>query len=136
MINVGEAGAVLRVGDEASAVLKLVADQFERLDAVIKKTTGSLAAFKLPPGVSAQLAKMNEQLALLPGSADKAAGGVDTAFGTIDASITTTMGRVGALKAEMLELGRIPGLPAAAAGGSGWAGARRGTAGGGHGGGG
>jgi hypothetical protein len=136
MIDAGTVGAVFSVEDRVSSVLKAIATQFENLDRVIKQTKESLASFKLPPAVTAQLESLNKQLAALPETSRGAVGGVETAFGAIDASIAGTMGRVTTLKAEMLGLGKIPGLPAAA-GGGGWAGSRRGTGGeGGHGGGG
>jgi hypothetical protein len=62
MIEAGEVGAVFTIVDEASAVLKLIADQFERLDAVIKSTKEQAGFGRIPSltAVSRQLTNLDE----------------------------------------------------------------------------
>lgn len=138
MLEAGEVGAIFSIVDEASVVLARIADRFEALDKVIKQTKEALATFRLPPGINAQLTRLNDRLAALPASADKAAagvtkafdalsgsadtavGGVSAAFGRIDASVSATQDRVLTLKKEMEGLGRMPvATPLAFAGGGG-----------------
>ena len=125
MIEAGEIGAIFSIVDEASPVLRRLAAEFERLDGVMKQVKEAMATVKLPPGVNAALGRMNENLAAIAGSADKAATGAAAAFGAIDKSVDTTMERVAALTAEMGKMGKVGAMPAgvsaavAAAGGGG-----------------
>ena len=125
MIEAGEIGAIFSIVDEASPVLRRLAAEFERLDGVMKQVKEAMATVKLPPGVTAALGRMNDQLIAISGSADKAAAGAAAAFGTIDKSVDTTMERVAALTAEMGKMGKVGAMPAgvsaavAAAGGGG-----------------
>jgi hypothetical protein len=104
MIEAGAVGATFEIVDLASAVLLRICDAFEELDGVIRQTKEALATFRLPPSVNTALAKLNENLALVGGSADKAATASTTAFGIIDKSIGTTAGLVADLKKEMATL--------------------------------
>jgi methyl-accepting chemotaxis protein len=80
MISAGEVEAVFELTDRVSSVLQRIASQFERLDAIINQTKASLDTLRLPQGVISGVTKMNEQLAAISGSADRAALGTSAAF--------------------------------------------------------
>ena len=109
MIEAGEVGAVFKVVDQASVTLTRIAEAFERLDGLIKSVKDQLGTIRLPPGINAQLGRLNEQIDALPASADKAVAGVTGAFGKIDESVNATQERVLALKGEMASLGKTGG---------------------------
>jgi hypothetical protein len=107
MISSLEVGAILRVIDEASPALQRISGSAERLNGIIKQLKESLGTIKLPPGLARSLAKMNDNLVAIVGSADKGATGAVSAFGNIDKSILATQERVAALKREMSTVGGI-----------------------------
>ena len=116
MISSGEVGAVLTVVDQASAVLKTVADQFINLDKIIKSTKEQLSTLTMPPRLVAQLKAMNEQLDAMSGAAEKGSGAATAAFAELDKSINASIDRVGVLKGEMASLGTGAGVRTAEGG--------------------
>lgn len=131
MITAGEVGAVFKIVDEASPVLKALAEQFTKLQTTIERTKTMLKELRFPPGINKGLGTMAEKLAALDRVANTAAGGVDKAFASMDASIATTIGEVKKLQAEMRGLGRTAsaggGVLGGAASGGGAGGGRRGN---------
>jgi hypothetical protein len=121
MIEAGAIGARFTVVDEASSVLERIAAQFESLDGIIRQVKEAMASIAMPPETSAALKTMNEQMVAIGGAADKGATQAALAFGSIDASIEGTAGRLAGLKTEMASVGKINAevaamMPAAAGG--------------------
>ena len=135
MITSYEVGAIFKIVDQASPVLKLLADQFNVLDRAILRTQEGLAKLSSQrfAGLGTRLKGINEQMAALGVNSDKAFAGMGAAF---DSALVGAR----ALKVEMAEIAAISrrvGTGVAASGGGG--GFRRGGyrgGGGGHGGGG
>jgi hypothetical protein len=128
MITSYEVGAVLRVVDEASTVLRQIARSFEQLDGIIKATKESLGTIKIPKILIDSIKGVNDQLLALGGAADKGASGAIAAFGDMDKAIATTQERIALLKKEMATVGPSSHPMLSARGSSG------GRGGGGHGG--
>jgi hypothetical protein len=144
MISAGEVGAVFAIKDEASVVLRAIAAQMNSLQATIDKAAASFKTIKLPPGVATAIGKMDKAMRdamLSAGKLDTAMGDIGVSadagaikaaagFGRIDAAISTTQGKLAALRAQLNNVGSPH-----AGGGGGWPGAARGNgSGGGHGG--
>lgn len=83
MISAGEVGAVFAIVDEASPVLRLLIEQFERLDALIGRTKEQLSSLRMPTGAARAIAEMDASLAKLPVSTDKAVASMATGFGRL-----------------------------------------------------
>jgi hypothetical protein len=146
MLSAGEIGAVFTIKNDASVVLRAIASQMNALQGTIDKAAASFKEFRLPPGVSTAIGRMDKAMSdamltagKLEGSladmgvaADKGAVGAVAGFGRIDAAISTTQGKLAALRKEMGSVG----APHAGGGSGGWPGAARGKggSGGGHGG--
>jgi len=96
VIEAGSVGAIFEIKDEASSVLRALMSQFERLDGVIKATKESLSTLRLPAGLSRGLAVMNENMAKLAISSDKAMAGVSSSLAKIDAAADTALTNVSA----------------------------------------
>jgi hypothetical protein len=105
MIEAGEVGAVFRIVDEASPVLREIAAQFERMEKVVQSAKASFDTLRLPPGLAASISKMEKSFSALAGSADKGAAGAMAALGKIDTSVGATQERVAALSRELAAVG-------------------------------
>lgn len=129
MIEAGTVGAIFQIQDEASATLRRLAGEFERLDGLIsstKKELSSLSAtqfsgmIKRLSGVGQELTGIGEKSA----AASKAIGenfdgaglaiykaietatsSVSASFGKIDTVADTSIAAIGKLKAELASLG-------------------------------
>lgn len=115
MITAGEVGAVFKIVDEASPVLKKLAEQFNALQATIEKTKAMLDTIKLPPGLNRSLTNFERNLKGINDQVVRTADTVSIAFGKIDTSIGTTAAAVSALKRDMASIGRSAGGAATAA---------------------
>jgi hypothetical protein len=107
-IEAGEIGAVFTVVDQASAVLRRIAEQLNVIQTKIDATKLKLNDF----GAGTSLAKLTEQLGLVDEriaglglTADKAALGISGAFDKAGASIAESMGV--ATKAAIADLDSI-----------------------------
>lgn len=115
MIEAGEVGAVLTVVDQATPVLDRIAAQFNALQGIIDKVKVSMAAIKLPPGVSAQIDKMSAAIdaaSISAGKLDTAMNDVGTAanagasaavagFARIDTAVSATQSKLAQLQAQL-----------------------------------
>jgi hypothetical protein len=104
-------------------------DKFLQLQGAIDKAKLSLSSMRLPPGLSRGVEKLDASFTTIAASADSMSAKVTTGFGEIDAAISTTQGKLAALRAEMRNVGNA-GSSIGGLGGGGWAGGRRGTGGG------
>jgi hypothetical protein len=105
MITSYEVGAILRVVDEASPVLRSISGSLERMGVLVKKLKESLGTIRISPETANSLKAFNDQLVTIATSADKGATGAVTAFSDVDKAIATTQERVIALKREMSTVG-------------------------------
>lgn len=101
MIEAGEVGAVFRIVDEASPVLRRIMAEFERFEVVIKQVKASLDTFKLPPGVNTALGNMAKNFDKIALAADASAKGATAGLAKIDAALIATEGRVAGLAASL-----------------------------------
>lgn len=121
MIEAGAVGAVFTVVDEATGVLTRIAQQFERLDALILRTKDMLATFAAPglteagaqvSGLNRSLTGLNDRLTRagnlsawtgneLVAGFGRAEGAATESFGVIDGSIDGAIKRIQALKTEL-----------------------------------
>ena len=115
MIDAGEVGALFRIVDEASPVLRRLMEQFDALQEVIDRTKLALRELTMPPGVSASIARINRSLTTATDAAgrlEKSFGAIDGAsqvaadaaignFSRIDGSITGTTKLIGDMSAEL-----------------------------------
>jgi hypothetical protein len=101
MIAAGEVGAVFRIADEASPVLKRLIDQFEALQTQILKTQEAMRALATPPGMSRSLSVLETRMTKIAeaskGAGDAAAG----AFGKIDSAAAVTSANLANVSREM-----------------------------------
>ena len=124
MISEGEVGAVFTIVDEASPIIRTIAEQFNKLQAQIDKLKLSFKEIRLPPSVEKSIATMTAAMDAAVGSAGKleaSMGDIGAAaesgstkaaasFGKIDDSIATTQGKLAALKAELRATGGVGGI--------------------------
>ena len=124
MISEGEIGAIFSIVDEASPVLRALAEQFNALQGSIDKLKLAFKEIKLPPGVvksitnmSAAMDKATVAAGKLEGSfgdigaaAESGSTKTSASFGKIDESIATTQGKLAALKAELRTTGSVGGF--------------------------
>lgn len=120
MISAGEVGGIFTIKDEASVVLRAIAAQMNSMQGSVDKLAMSFKGLKLPPGVSTSIGKMDkamsdamltagkleDSLADMGVAADRGAVGAVAGFGRIDAAISTTQGKLAALRKEMGGVGR------------------------------
>ena len=121
MITSYEVGAVFKIVDQASTQLKAISAQFKELDALILRTKENMSAFGIKGlgRLSNQIKAVNEQMAALAGSSDKAALGAMGGFARLDGAVDASIQRVRALKTEMASIGRAGMLPGPGGGGGG-----------------
>src|ERR1700734_3664339 len=100
MIEAGTVGARFVIEDAASPVLKKLMDQFLALQGAIDKTRLALKELRLPPGLSTSVANLDTSFTTIGTSADSMSAKVATGFGEIDAAISTTQGKLAALRGE------------------------------------
>src|ERR1700761_9370889 len=100
MITAGEVGAVFKIVDEASPVLKKLMDQFTALQGVIDRTALAMKEIKFPAGLNKSLGTLDAKLKSITDSAAATAGAVGSSFEKMDASIATTAEAIAKLKTE------------------------------------
>jgi hypothetical protein len=107
LISAGAVGATFTIENLASATLKKLLDEFVALQGAVDKTIASLKELRLAPGLASGVAKLDKSITSLAVSAEGMSTKVTAGFGEIDAAISTTQGRLAALKAEMREVGAV-----------------------------
>ena len=101
MISAGEVGAVFRVVDEASPILKRLMDQFNALQVTIERTEAAMKALVMPPGLNRSLGTMERRFRAIS-DASKITGDVASAsFAKIDSALGATVTNLGNVSREM-----------------------------------
>ena len=105
MISAGEVGAVFRIGDEASAQLRRMAEQFDALQAAVDRTQAAFKALAIPPGVNRSLGRMEERMSKVADAAKLTSDAIASSFANVDKSIATSAGALADLAKELKAVG-------------------------------
>lgn len=105
MISAGEVGAVFKIVNEASPVLKALMDEMNALQGVIDRTKLALKDLTFPPGLNRSIANMDRALQGVATQAENTAKVTQSGFEAIDRSVGRTAALVGDLKREMRGIG-------------------------------
>lgn len=101
MINAGEVGAVFRIVDEGSPVLRRLMEQFNALQGAIERTQAAMKALAMPPGLNRSLGTMEGRFRAVA-DASKVTGDVASAsFAKIDSAMAATAANLGNVSREM-----------------------------------
>ena len=122
MITSYSVGSIFEIIDKASPVLKLLAKQFGELDALVLSTQKNMSRFSAQrfTGLGNRIKAVNEQMAALGVSSEKAAlgmmGGVDKMGASFDAAVIgaralkTEMGEIAAMSRQIGRVNMGPGI--------------------------
>ena len=100
MLSAGEVGVIFGVKDEASVVLQRIADQFNEIQKIVDRFKASLETIA---GADGGLLKIQEQFKATGAAGDDAGNTISAAFTRVDGSINTTIEKVAALRASLLD---------------------------------
>jgi hypothetical protein len=101
MISAGEVGAVFKVVDEASPILKRLMDQFNALQVTIDRVKLSMKDFMFPPGLSRSLTNMEKALKGVATQTETTSGAVSSGFAKMDESVALTQANIARLGKEI-----------------------------------
>ncbi|HYA07481.1 MAG TPA: hypothetical protein VEF90_16470 [Xanthobacteraceae bacterium] len=101
MISAGEVGALFKVVDEASPVLRRLMDQFNALQGVIDRTKAAMAELRFPTGLNKSISNMGRALKGVADQTKLTTETVGVGFKKIDESVSTTTKLVADLRKEM-----------------------------------
>lgn len=105
MISSGEVGAVFRIVDEGSPVLKSLMDQFNALEGVIERVKVTMRDIKLPPGLTRSMANLERNMKGVVDQSARMGEMASSGFLKIDESVATTKRMVADLRKEMAAVG-------------------------------
>jgi hypothetical protein len=99
MLSAGEVGVIFAVKDESSATLQRIADEFNKIQAIVDKVT---AAVDKIGGADSGLGKLQEALGLTAKAGEDASRTITEGFGKVDGAVEASVRQVNALKDSFL----------------------------------
>jgi hypothetical protein len=100
LIEAGEVGVLFQVKDGATATLQRIADEFNKIQAIVDKVTEAIDKIG---GADSGLGKLQEALGLTAKAGEDASRTITEGFGKIDGAVDSSIQRVNALKTSFME---------------------------------